>query len=66
MRRGSTESLTRMKLIDELKRRNVLRAAIAYLASAWFLIEIANTILPRLGDRFLSRPGARLGFRMDA
>lgn len=38
-----------MKLIDELKRRNVLRAAIAYLASAWFLIEIANTILPRLG-----------------
>ena len=38
-----------MSLIDELKRRNVLRAAIAYLAAAWFLIEVADTILPRLG-----------------
>jgi adenylate cyclase len=38
-----------MSLFDELKRRNVLRVAIAYLASAWFLIEVADTILPRLG-----------------
>lgn len=38
-----------MSLFDELKRRNVLRVAIAYLAAAWFLIEVADTILPRLG-----------------
>lgn len=34
---------------EELKRRNVWRAGIAYLAAAWFLIEVADTILPRLG-----------------
>ena len=38
-----------MSLFDELKRRNVFRVAIAYLASAWLLIEVADTILPRLG-----------------
>jgi len=38
-----------MSLFDELKRRNVLRNAFAYLAAAWFLIEVADTILPRLG-----------------
>ena len=38
-----------MSLFYELKRRNVLRVAIAYLAAAWFLIEVADTILPRLG-----------------
>lgn len=38
-----------MNLFDELKRRNVLRVAIAYLAAAWFLIQVADIILPRLG-----------------
>lgn len=38
-----------MGLFDELKRRNVWRVAIAYLAAAWLLIEVADTILPRLG-----------------
>lgn len=38
-----------MSLFDELKRRNVIRVAFAYLAAAWFLIEVADTILPRLG-----------------
>lgn len=33
----------------ELKRRNVWRVAITYLAAAWLLIEVADTIFPRLG-----------------
>ena len=33
----------------ELKRRNVLRVAIAYLAAAWFLIQIVETLFPVLG-----------------
>jgi adenylate cyclase len=37
------------QFFEELKRRNVWRAGIAYLAAAWFLIEVADTILPRLG-----------------
>ncbi len=38
-----------MGLFNELKRRNVFRVAIAYLAAAWLLIEVSDTILPRLG-----------------
>jgi len=38
-----------MSLLKELKRRNVIRVAIAYLAAAWFLIQLADTMLPRLG-----------------
>lgn len=38
-----------MSLLKELKRRNVLRVAVAYLAAAWFLIEVADTIFPRFG-----------------
>ncbi len=37
------------QFFEELKRRNVWRAGIAYLAAAWFLIEVADTILPRFG-----------------
>ena len=33
-------------LIQELKRRNVFRTAIAYLAVSWFVVEVATTILP--------------------
>jgi TolB-like protein/Tfp pilus assembly protein PilF len=36
-------------LIAELKRRNVFRAAIAYLALAWLLIEVAGTLFPGFG-----------------
>ena len=32
-----------MSLIDELRRRNVIRVAIGYLAAAWLLIQIAET-----------------------
>lgn len=34
------------QLFEELKRRNVLRIAIAYLAFSWLLIQIADTIFP--------------------
>ena len=38
-----------MSLYQELKRRNVLRVAIAYLAGSWLLVEIAETIFPLFG-----------------
>jgi TolB-like protein/Flp pilus assembly protein TadD len=37
------------RFFEELKRRNVWRAGIAYLAGAWLLIEVSDTILPRFG-----------------
>jgi len=33
----------------ELKRRNVWRATIAYLAASWVLIQVADIVLPRFG-----------------
>jgi adenylate cyclase len=38
-----------MSLYNELKRRNVFRVAIAYLAGAWLLIEVAGTLFPAFG-----------------
>jgi adenylate cyclase len=38
-----------MSLFSELKRRNVFRVAIAYLAGSWLLIEVAGTIFPLFG-----------------
>jgi TolB-like protein/Flp pilus assembly protein TadD len=38
-----------MSLYHELKRRNVFRVAIAYLALAWLLIEVAGTVFPGFG-----------------
>ncbi len=38
-----------MSFIAELKRRNVLRVAIAYLALAWLLTEVADTLFPAFG-----------------
>jgi adenylate cyclase len=38
-----------MSLFRELERRNVVRVALAYLAGAWLLIQIADTVLPRVG-----------------
>ena len=45
-----------MSFLAELKRRNVLRVLIAYLAGAWLLLQIADVVLPRLGvpDRVLT------------
>jgi TolB-like protein/Flp pilus assembly protein TadD len=38
-----------MSLYSELKRRNVFRVAIAYLAAAWLLTEVAGTLFPAVG-----------------
>ncbi len=38
-----------MSLFSELKRRNVFRVALAYLALAWLLTEVAGTLFPAFG-----------------
>ena len=38
-----------MSLISELKRRNVLRVAAAYIVTSWLVIQVAETILPIYG-----------------
>ena len=38
-----------MSLFNELKRRNVIRVAIAYLALAWLVTEVAGTLFPAFG-----------------
>lgn len=38
-----------MSLLDELKRRQVLRTAAAYIAVAWLLIQVVGTTLPAFG-----------------
>jgi len=37
------------QFFEELKRRNVLRVAIAYLAVSWLLIQVAETLFPIFG-----------------
>ena len=38
-----------LSLLNELKRRNVLRIAAAYLVVAWLLIQVTETIFPLFG-----------------
>jgi serine/threonine-protein kinase len=38
-----------MSLLTELKRRNVIRVAIAYIAGAWLLTEVSGTLFPAFG-----------------
>lgn len=38
-----------MILLDELKRRNVIRMAGLYLVGAWLLVQVAGTVLPMFG-----------------
>ena len=38
-----------MSLFNELKRRNVLRVATAYVVSAWLAIQVVETIFPAFG-----------------
>jgi len=38
-----------LSLYAELKRRNVIRVAVAYLAGAWLLIQVADTVFPAYG-----------------
>jgi len=37
------------RLLAELKHRNVYRAAVAYAAVGWIILEVADVALPRLG-----------------
>jgi len=36
-------------LFDELKRRNVIRVAVVYIAGSWLLIQVLETLLPIFG-----------------
>jgi TolB-like protein/Tfp pilus assembly protein PilF len=38
-----------MSIISELSRRNVIRVAVAYLAGAWLLIQVLETLFPIFG-----------------
>lgn len=38
-----------MRLFAELKRRNVFRVGVAYLVSAWLIIQVVETIFPPFG-----------------
>ena len=38
-----------MKFFDELKRRNVIKATIAYITVAWVLLQIISVVLPGFG-----------------
>jgi adenylate cyclase len=38
-----------MSFFEELRRRNVFRVAMAYAFVAWLLIEVADTVFPRIG-----------------
>ncbi len=46
---NATGKYQAMSFIQELKRRNVLRAGIAYAAVAWLLIQVSDTIFPAYG-----------------
>ena len=37
------------KFIEELKRRNVIKASLAYLVIAWIIIQVAIAVLPTFG-----------------
>jgi hypothetical protein len=38
-----------MKLLAELKRRNVIRMALAYAVVAWFIVQAADVLLGNFG-----------------
>ena len=40
---------SRMSLIVELKRRNVVRVAMAYIAIAWLVVQVLDTLAPLFG-----------------
>lgn len=38
-----------MSFLDELKRRNVIRVATAYVVAAWLVVQVVETIVPAFG-----------------
>ncbi|MDH3768849.1 MAG: hypothetical protein OES99_10410, partial [Gammaproteobacteria bacterium] len=45
----SNQAAITMSFFNELKRRNVLRVAAAYIVAAWLLIQVAETMFPLFG-----------------
>ncbi|MEJ2129769.1 MAG: tetratricopeptide repeat protein [Woeseiaceae bacterium] len=39
----------RMSLIEQIRRRNVHRVALAYVAGGWLIVQVAETLLPAFG-----------------
>ena len=44
--RSALQPGSRMSYLDELKRRNVIRSIVAYLALSWLIIQVAETVMP--------------------
>ena len=44
-----------MSIVQELKRRNVFRVAIAYLTGAWLLVEVAEAVAKTGAERVLEQ-----------
>ena len=38
-----------MSLFKDLKRRNVIRVAVAYVVAAWLIIQVVETVFPAFG-----------------
>ena len=38
-----------MSILNELKRRNVIRVGMAYLAGSWLIVQVADTVIPWIG-----------------
>jgi hypothetical protein len=45
-----------LRLLAELKRRNVIRMAGLYLVGAWLVVQVAATLLPELYPGFYQAP----------
>ena len=48
-RRGRTKGMSMRGLWAELRRRNVVRMAVAYCALAWLLLQVSGLLLPAFG-----------------
>jgi TolB-like protein/lipoprotein NlpI len=47
--RYKREEIIKVSLYSELKRRNVIRVAIAYIVSSWLVIQVVETLFPVYG-----------------
>ena len=45
----NSTSIGGMSLISELQRRNVIRVAMAYVALAWLVLQVLDTLAPLFG-----------------
>ena len=47
-----------MSFVEELKRRNVFRVAIAYVIIAWLILQVGDTLAPALTPARVGQHGA--------